>query len=141
VGASGVVVLLAALVACGAEDPSVEDRGASPVETGPVLTPAGAWESYPSAEVGGVLTQREGCLLLGSEVVVWPVGTTWDEEAGEVGLSDGTSAVLGEGFRGGGGHYEAATDLADVLDSAAVAELVAACVDRTSADGIVLVGP
>lgn len=55
------------------------------------------------ALVGGTLTYDDGCVLLSGDVVVWPDGTSWDEEATVVRLGDGTEIHVGDSVTGGGG--------------------------------------
>lgn len=42
--------------------------------------------------------------MVGEFPVVWPYGTTWDEDAQAVRLSDGRVVALGDRVSGGGGY-------------------------------------
>lgn len=132
-----IVALLLQMSACGADGAAPES--ADSVD-GPVITPAEPWESYPLAEVGGDLVLREGCLLLGDELVFWPHGTTFDESAGSVVFADGPSAVVGTSFTGGGGHYPAGTDFSAWL-GAETGEAISACQQSTGVSGVVFAYP
>ena len=120
--------------------PSGRPRSPRTPSDGPVITPAEPWESYPLAEVGGDLVLREGCLLLGDELVFWPHGTTFDESAGSVVFADGPSAVVGTSFTGGGGHYPAGTDFTAWL-GAETGEAISACQQSTGVSGVVFAYP
>ncbi|KRF06457.1 hypothetical protein ASG88_20125 [Nocardioides sp. Soil777] len=136
-GLAALAVLLLSASGCGAQRPTEE-----PVDSsgGPVITPAEPWESYPLAEVGGDLALREGCLLLGDELVFWPHGTTFDESAGSVVFADGPPAVVGTSFTGGGGHYPAGTDFTAWL-GAETGEAISACQQSTGVSRVVFAYP
>lgn len=92
--------------------------------------------------MSGPLTLVDGCLLLGDEVVFWPRGTTWDEDAQAVtfggAFDDAPDAVVSEEFTGGGGHYSVANvDGLPSLD----ADVVRQCVEATGAAGVVVAVP
>jgi hypothetical protein len=82
-------------------------RGGGITIDGPVVAHDRGWGLGPSsgmdAVVGGTLDYRDGCLLLGGDVVVWPDGTEWDAEREAVRLDDGTVLHVGDTVLGGGG--------------------------------------
>jgi hypothetical protein len=137
IGQAALAVLLLSASGCGAQRATEEPVDSS---SGPVITPAEPWESYPLAEVGGDLVLHEGCLLLGDELVFWPHGTTSDEAAGSVDFAVGPPAVVGATFTGGDGHYPAGTDVTAWL-GAETAEAVSACQQSTGASGVVFACP
>jgi hypothetical protein len=53
---------------------------------------------------GGVLTIDEGCIRLGDSPVVWPDGTSWDEDVETVRLPGDRLARVGDRVVGGGGY-------------------------------------
>ena len=130
----GVLTTTASLTGCGADTAEEPERG-------PVITPAHDWNAYPTAELTGRLVDRRGCLVLNEMVVFWPHGTRWDAAARSVVQADGTRVAVGRRFEGGGGVYDTATDFGDLLGSPSAAERVGACVERTSARGVVVATP
>ena len=109
---------------------------------GPVITLDDGWNAYPTAMVAGRLDLRDGCLLLGDEVVFWPHHTTWDADRQAVQF-DGdfrgaAPAHVGQEFSGGGGFFSSEdlrrTDGVDV-------DSLLRCVRATNADGAVLAYP
>ncbi len=94
------------LVACG-EKPSPEAAGSpspEPSATGPVLTADPRAEvGYPSAQLPGRLTVRDGCLALDGAPTLWPAGTRWDGQARAVVLPDGRRLSVGTTVTLGGG--------------------------------------
>jgi hypothetical protein len=132
----GTVAVLLTLSSCGVA--TGEAAGTIHV---PVITPATKWNDAPTAELIGKLELDAGCLLLRDAVVFWPQGTTWDEEAQAVLLTDGTRAPTGRRFDGGGGAYDPDTDFADLLDSTDAATRIERCLDRTGAQEVVLLTP
>jgi hypothetical protein len=73
----------------------------------------------------GPVRLADGCLFIGSAPVIWPTGTTWDDEADAVLLKDGTRVAMGASVSGGGGSLSAA-DIAGVFNQE-LAEAVRAC--------------
>lgn len=59
--------------------------------------------AYPSAEVPGQLTVEDDCLALDGLPVLWPNGTTWDQDSQEVVMPDGTRVSVGSPILGSGG--------------------------------------
>lgn len=116
--AAGVVIGVAsgALVLGFAIDGAGGDPGEPEAGPLPVITPETPWDDRPLAGVEGELTQRDGCLLLDSEIVFWPHGTRWDDEADAVVLEDGETVGIGEEFTGGGGHWDLRGDDSGPLD-------------------------
>lgn len=135
--ATTVVTLLLAVSGCGRE--GAAPGSASPFD-GPVITPGEPWEAYPVAEVGGELVLRDGCLLLGDEIVFWPHGTTFDESGGAVVFPDGPPALVGASFTGGGGHYPADTDFTAWLGDE-TGEAITRCQQSTGVSEVVFAYP
>lgn len=112
------VTLLSALVltlsACGSATGEASRAGAG--ANSPVIATPEEAKDYPLAEVSGLLELREGCLVLGGDIVFWPYGATWDEDGKAVvfedapQFEDAASAQVGAVFTGGGGWYPADTD-------------------------------
>lgn len=99
---AAVSLLFLALTGCG--DDSTDSASGSN-GTGPVVAhPAAGDGSGHAALIEGPLTMSGGCLLVGEFPVVWPYGTTWDEDAQAVRLSDGRVVALGDRVSGGGGY-------------------------------------
>lgn len=131
------VVALAVLVAlsCGLWPGA---RAADDAAGGPVIANAGAWNGLPMAELRGEVALAGGCLLLGGDVVFWPDGASWDAERQAVEVDGAAVAVVGESFRGGGGHFslEQVRGL-DGID----ADAIARCLQETGAPGVVFAYP
>lgn len=89
-----------------------------------------------SAEVGGTLMLRDGCLVFAypgdgpdSQLpIVWPATTRWDDERSEVVLPTGDRVGIGDSVVGGGGYHSAGW--LDSLDDDAT-ELLTACALNT----------
>jgi hypothetical protein len=128
--------VLLAIAACGV---ATGDLGGT--IDGPVITPAKEWDDAPTAELIGKLDLDAGCLLMRDSVVFWPQGTTWDEEEQAVLLTDGTHALIGHRFDGGGGEYDPDTDFVDLLDSTDAATRIERCLDQTGAQDVLLLTP
>lgn len=56
-----------------------------------------------TACVEGLLTHDGGCIGLGDRATIWPEGTAWDEQAQQLRLPSGESALIGDRISGGGG--------------------------------------
>ncbi|WP_432570129.1 hypothetical protein [Kineococcus sp. SYSU DK005] len=74
---------------------------------GPLLTWHTTSTTSAAASVHGELTQRHGCLSIGTHPAIWPHGTTWDEATRTLTLPDGTRARIGTALRGAGGYTSA----------------------------------
>lgn len=109
-------------------------------DTRPVITPAEPWEGSPLAEVEGHLALQEGCLLLDSEIVFWPHGTTWDDASRAVVFEDASPAQVGAQFAGGGGHYSGGTDFTSLLGQES-GDAIDECKNKTDASGVVFAYP
>ena len=130
---AGVLLLLAAVPACG--DDEGDDESEAAVEL-PVITPDEEWNSHPTAEVRGRLELENGCLVIDGHAVFWPKGTEWDGDAQTV-TSDGEVwATVGQGFHGSGGWYDAPTDYRELLGDEP-GEALVGCIDLTGATGAV----
>ena len=88
-----------ALVLTGCSSESVETADLGPLI---VATPSGD-VAYPSAEVPGELTLDKGCVAVDGRPVLWPSGTTWNEDEQSVGLPNGGEVTIGQRIVGGGG--------------------------------------
>ncbi len=119
------VLTVAALTAC---SPAAGDDASSPgvVVDGPVVANSTHSDSSMAAYVGGTLTYDGTCLTLDDEPVLWPVGTTWDEQASTLLLPEGDTITAGSALYGGGGHTPLADDTtntdADRREGAALLE-------------------
>lgn len=58
--------------------------GEEPVASSPVNYRSDDPSVYPLALMRGSLTLREGCLMLGEDVLVWPAGTAWESDTASV---------------------------------------------------------
>ena len=84
-----------------------EDSGGAPaVATAgapdPVLVVLAAGAEPPEprdASAHGVVELRDGCLVSGGAVLVWPQGSGWDGTTREVVLADGTRIGIGDEVR------------------------------------------
>lgn len=131
--AAALLVLLPLLAACDS-DPDQD--------AGPVITIAEReWNSYPMAVIAGTLVEEKNCLLLDDHLVFWPHGTSWDTDAHAVIQTDGSRAVVGDPYRGGGGEYDTDVDVADLLGSQDAADRIADCLASTGAHGLVVATP
>lgn len=87
-----------------------------------------------TALIEGTLQFEDGCLYLGQPgtderyPVVWPHGTSWDEDESAVVLPGGTLAYAGDSVSGGGGIHDAGSLDSSNAEGRALAE---ACVDNT----------
>ncbi|GAA1761832.1 hypothetical protein GCM10009795_005350 [Nocardioides hankookensis] len=129
---------LTVFASCESED---SDSGKPSNDAGPVITAAGDWESTPAADMRGRLVLKDGCLQIGDDAIFWLHGTRWDQDAQGVVLTDGSKAIAGRQFHGGGGVYDTGTDFADLLDSNDAANKLTECVDRTGGTGVRLLTP
>jgi hypothetical protein len=137
VGVVAVLALLALVV-----DASLGDAEVDGQTDGPVISIGEDWDAYPTAEVIGRIALVDDCLLVGTSVVFWPHGTTWEQDRDAVvfgGDFEGSaSASVGEEFSGGGGFYSAANVRGlKSLD----AEAVVRCMHETGANDAVFAYP
>ena len=86
------------------------------------------------ALIQGVLVRDGDCLFAGDGApgsrvtILWPFGTTWDDAAQAVVVSDGTRIPVGSAFSAGGGS--ASREVLQLLpDDAALAERADACAE------------
>lgn len=124
------VLSVACLAACGGSSAGTVD--------GPVLTsPTGAGDSGMEAEVRGTVEIRDDCLMLVQEdvpgapayPVIWPAGTTWQEDPPAVVLEGGQVVEPGTSVIGAGGYLQR-DDLEGFVGSA-VADAAGNCVGET----------
>ncbi|GAB3247805.1 hypothetical protein GCM10027586_17960 [Kineococcus gypseus] len=97
-------VLTAALLAGCSPDIGTDTAPPGLVLDGPVIAHGAHKESAMAAYVGGTLAHEGQCLRLDGEPVLWPVGTTWDQDTSAVVLPEGGTATAGAALYGGGGH-------------------------------------
>lgn len=108
------VSVLACLSGCG--DARGEASAPGAASNLPVITYPEEVNDYPLAGVDGLLELREGCLALGGDVVFWPYGARWDEDAKAVVFHDAPQfeeaapAQVDVVFSGGGAYYSDDTD-------------------------------
>jgi hypothetical protein len=89
VGCAVAAVLLSGVVAANAWLARERDGSST---SGPVIA-LPEWDVIPAGGVQGSLRMDEGCLLLKRSVVLWPHGSTWDEEHETVQVGDQRFAV------------------------------------------------
>lgn len=124
------VLSVACLAACGGS-------GAGTVD-GPVLTsPTGPGDSGMEAQVRGAVEIRADCLMLVQEdapdapayPVIWPAGTTWQEDPPAVVLEGGQVVEPGTSVIGAGGYLQ--RDDIEEFVGPAVADAAGDCVGET----------
>jgi hypothetical protein len=95
-----------------ADNPPVSPSPMVPVSTAPQAPPTPITATFiivPDAIVQGALLEHDGCLYFETDtparpVVLWPSGTVWDATTPGVVLPDGTTYIVGDLLRGGGGY-------------------------------------
>lgn len=131
------LVLAATASACSGDD--------EPADDSPVITRSEDPPVYPLALIRGSLSVRSGCLMLGDDVVVWPVGTAWDSESESVVFGEAfegaPSIVVGNRVKLGGGVIGGSADLQNVLDDEAARDALLNCLDATGAESVSFVYP
>lgn len=102
---------------------------------GPVMfAPGPPSQGGDDALIEGALVRDGDCLFAGGGTpgarfaVLWPFGTTWDDDAQEVIAPDGTRIPVGSTFSAGGGYGSPET-LQQLLDTDALAERADACAE------------
>ncbi|MGI8522391.1 MAG: hypothetical protein ACR2K3_03640 [Nocardioides sp.] len=99
---------------------------------------------YPAALVTGRLALHDGCLMIGTGVVFWPAGTSWDDGRREVvfraDFRGSPNASVDSSFTGGGGLFDGNDDLSGVLSADAEAVL-RECLSKTGATHALLIYP
>jgi hypothetical protein len=98
----------------------------------------------PLALIRGTLVLRDGCLVIGDSVAVWPAGTTWDESTESVTFSDEFDAYpvasVGSVWGGGGGAFPVTYEFVDFVGEDG-ANWINDCVDQTGATAVVFTYP
>jgi hypothetical protein len=80
------------------------DAGDALDDSSPVIAAVEAPRDTPAASFeGAVVEEKDGCLVIGDQVVVWGEGTTWDADSSEVVLPSGQRLAVGDQVTGGGG--------------------------------------
>lgn len=125
--------LLLALTGCG--ENSGEGDTAS---QNPVITLNAQTDAWPTAQITGTLELRNGCLLIGNRVAVFPIGTTWESPA--VVFEGGPRVRVGEQVTMGGGGFSAEDVTQDDLPIVPVSK-VQACARRAEVDTFVWARP
>lgn len=102
---------------------------------GPVMfVPGPPPKGGQDAAIEGTLTRDGDCLFVGDEApgsrfaVLWPFGTSWDDQSEEVVLFDGTRIALGATLSAGGG-YPYADGLQRLADEDDLIERADACAE------------
>lgn len=132
------------LSGCGSADDVPPATG--PASNLPVIANPEEDNGYPSAEVSGLLELRNGCLILGGDVVFWPYRATWDADAQAVvfrdapQFEDAAPATVGAVFTGGGGFYPADTDFR-AWRGAEFADPIEKCQTATNTKNVVFAYP
>lgn len=118
----------------GTEESTVVDDFSGGVD-GPVMFVAGPpTEGGDDAAIEGPLTRDGDCLFVGDDApgsryaVLWPFGTSWDDQSEEVVLFDGTRIALGATLSAGGG-FPYADDLGRFADDDDLIERADACAE------------
>lgn len=102
-----VVAVVAALLLAGCGLGAAATKADGPVHVdGPLVVSGTEPDAWFQAGVQGGLTYDDGCLLLAGLPVIWPYGTTWDEDGERVVLADGRTVDIGDGLDGGGGYLD-----------------------------------
>lgn len=92
--------------------------------------------AYPAAEVPGRLSVVDDCIALDGLPVLWPSGTTWDQDTQEVVMSDGDRFTLDSRIIGGGGVVS--KSVAGNYGGTDVQEAVDECAARLNATNMAL---
>lgn len=103
--------------------------------TGPVIT-LPEWNAIPAALVRGTLRLERACLLLGDQVVLWPSGSSWNQDDETVTVGDSTFA-MGDFVSGSGGGYPFGPNYADPFGDEAYAA-AKSCAQRVGANEYVV---
>lgn len=139
----GALALALAAAGCGQDSPengagtarsTVVDDFSGGVD-GPVMFVSGPpTEGGDGAAIEGTLTRDGDCLFVGDEVpgsrfaVLWPFGTSWDDQSDEVVLLDGTRIPIGATLFAGGG-FPSADDVGRFADDIDLIERAEACAE------------
>ncbi len=118
-----------------------EDSGFS--TDGPVLA-SRPLQAVPDAGISGQLQLDGDCLLLDNLLVVWPFGTTWDDQGATVVTDDGARYPVGSVVTGGGGagNFDpTSTGDPDDFFGAGAERALRECADATGATSFVFVVP
>ena len=103
VGLMAVGLVTLAVSGCGEVEET--DAAAEGMGTGPVVAHREAGDGGGmEALIEGPVALSERCLMVGEFSVIWPHGTSWDDDLGAVRLSDGRVVALGDRVSGGGGY-------------------------------------
>ncbi len=105
-----ITALVVLLVAACAGSPNGRPAPSSTPQVsvdGPLLISERPLGEGSDAVVRGTLSYEGGCLRLDGRLVVWPKGTSWDEQNEQVVLPDGSVARPGSRVHGGGGYDHA----------------------------------
>lgn len=126
-------ICLATVSGCG---DGAKDEQAVP--DNPVISLNSEANAWPTAEIRGALTEREGCLLIGNSVAVFPFGTKW--RSPEIVFDDGTTVRVGTQVSMGGGSFNADEATLDGLPIVPV-DKVKACAQRAGVTTFVWARP
>lgn len=143
---TGVLITAVLLASCGVDpnqtaistaEPTTDTVVGEPVESlagggidGPVMYTARHESDYMAAEIIGRLELDGDCLYVASAgnryPVLWPYGTTWNDDSSSVVLPGGTTIALGDEVDGGGGYLHVGSLALD----AAVLERAEQCAEE-----------
>ncbi|QCW49785.1 hypothetical protein FE634_04040 [Nocardioides dongxiaopingii] len=133
----GLLFGASALLGCSSDETSTP-AAAQVVDAKPVIALNSESNGWPAALISGSLVEREGCLLIGNQVAVFPFGTTRDASGTE--FPDGTRVAVPSEVRMTGGHYDDLTLIQSDLPVVPMAE-VKTCAGATGATGFVWAMP
>jgi hypothetical protein len=125
----GLDVILLALALLGgavAAGFAVHANRMQPDVDGAVISRGPAWSDDGSDDgVGGTLDFSDGCIRVGTTLVVWPSGAKWDADDRAVVTNEGTRFHDGDSFASGVGYLPGSQ--AELLAEDAVARVIRDC--------------
>ncbi|MGA8255636.1 MAG: hypothetical protein WB767_03590 [Nocardioides sp.] len=109
---------------------------------GPVLA-SQPLRGIPDAAISGQLQLNGDCLLLDNLIVVWPFGTTWDDQAATVVTDDGSRYPVGSLVAGGGGvgGFDDSTGDPDDFFGNGAERALLECAESSGSTSFVFVAP
>jgi hypothetical protein len=134
---AGIAIGSVVLSGCGGSGDSQPDERRPP-DDGPVIALTEKVKYWPAGIVTGRLTHRDGCLLIGGAVAVFPLGADWDPPL--VTFHEGQHVEVDTWVRMGGGGSVIKGLTQDALPATPVSDLHE-CADRTGVRRYVLAAP